>query len=103
MLLQLFATDFMRLRPAAIGAAADIDEADLLCVGGLSRRNDASKSRYGSSKCDDQFFILPLFGLETGSFSHRSGTKDLPSDAGVLIKVVRRLCEMMTSTTIVAI
>lgn len=93
----------MRLRPAAIGAAADIDEADLLGVGGFSGGNDASERRDGRGKCDDQFFhFYPCWFGDLRILLHLSGTKDLPSDAGVLIKVVRRLCEMITSTTIVA-
>ncbi|AUW42357.1 hypothetical protein CUJ84_Chr001989 [Rhizobium leguminosarum] len=54
------------------------------------------------------FFMMTPVGLKLlrklvfELLLYRSGTKAFPSDAGVLINVVRRLWEMMTRTTIVA-
>jgi hypothetical protein len=94
--------------PAEIAHRADIDETglDLVHARGACWSGDAGK-RSGRGKEKKCFFhglhpVWLVVDIMPGYFAYRSGTKDLPSEAGVLMSVILRFSDMITSTAIVA-
>jgi hypothetical protein len=88
LLFEQLAADIMRLRPAAIGLRADIDEADLELVGGCEAPAKPTIAAVVAVSARRVFSFYPCrFGLNVFLLFYRSGTKAFPSDAGVLISV----------------
>ena len=104
--------DIMRLRPAAVGLGADIEEAGLGLVLGQCRPRRGDGEHRGQSDHEFLHFsplwlvqveqVVPVAALKSRCPAYLSGTKARPSEAGVFIIVSRLLREIRTRTMMVA-